>query len=233
MLPFPPLRETVWTGGTQVLDINLLKGRAAEAFVENVFEQAGYRVSRVGRESHVQHMLKTGRSEFIPDFLAWKPAGRSADGSSLHRLLCIEVKYRSNIGAFLALHGPELLARVGHGWPDLQIVIVTDHPDPHRSCFQLVEVPAAPGAAFGTVDLHGAPGLQIAKATCDEYEDLVRRTFAVLGAPSREEAAPRKPAAKIVRGGGVPLPAPFSGLAAAPDRAPAGGAPCLSRSVVV
>ena len=41
--------------------MNNLKGRVAEALVENILHRAGYKIARVGRESQVQHMLKTGK----------------------------------------------------------------------------------------------------------------------------------------------------------------------------
>lgn len=51
---------------------NHLKGRIAEAFVEAIFQRAGYSVSRVGRESQVQRLVKIGTDEFLPDFLIRK-----------------------------------------------------------------------------------------------------------------------------------------------------------------
>jgi len=77
---------------TTALDINALKGRIGEAFVESILRQSGFKVSRLGRESQVQQLLKNGGSEFLPDFLIWKPADQSRDGLPLHRLLSVEVK---------------------------------------------------------------------------------------------------------------------------------------------
>src|SRR5437870_12428796 len=74
------------------VDISSLKGRIGEAFVESILRQSGFKVSRLGRESQVQQLLKTGGSEFLPDFLIWKPADQSRDGVPLHRLLRVEVK---------------------------------------------------------------------------------------------------------------------------------------------
>ena len=54
------------------MDSAALKGRIAEAFVENILRRAGYRVSRVGRETQTQRLLKINDDEFLPDFLAWK-----------------------------------------------------------------------------------------------------------------------------------------------------------------
>src|SRR5215472_19219479 len=46
--------------GTRSRDRLNLKGRVGEALVENIFRRAGYKVARLGRESQVQQMLRTG-----------------------------------------------------------------------------------------------------------------------------------------------------------------------------
>jgi len=46
--------------------LNTLKGRIGEAFVETVLRQAFYKVSRLGRESQLQHMFKNRKSERAP-----------------------------------------------------------------------------------------------------------------------------------------------------------------------
>src|SRR5215472_11839561 len=69
-----------------------LKGRVGEALVENILRRAGYKVARVGRESQVQHMLRTGISEFLPDFLVWKPVDPEKETvSSLNRVFSVAV----------------------------------------------------------------------------------------------------------------------------------------------
>jgi dihydrodipicolinate reductase len=57
------------------VDVNGLKGRIGEALVEGILREARFKVSRLGRESQVQQLLKTGSSEFLPDFLIWTPVG--------------------------------------------------------------------------------------------------------------------------------------------------------------
>jgi hypothetical protein len=76
------------------VDLNALKARVAEALVESILRQAGYTVSRLGRECQVQRLVKLGGHEFAPDFLVWKPAVSSA-ARDLHQLLTVEVKYES------------------------------------------------------------------------------------------------------------------------------------------
>src|SRR5262245_40970240 len=95
------------------LDVSGLKGRIGEALVEGILREARFKVCRLGRESQVQQMLKIGSAEFLPDFLVWKPVDKSSDGSPLHRLLSIEVKYRGNIEEFLRRDGDELISHIG------------------------------------------------------------------------------------------------------------------------
>jgi len=183
------------------VDTRLLKGRAAEAFVENVFRHAGYKVCRVGRESHVQQILKNGKSDFLPDFLVWRPADHPAEGPPLHRLLCIEVKYRADVDEFLRLYfDASALAQASEDWPEVYLVLVTDHPQPGRSCFQLLDPrQSTRGLPPTTVDLHLVDHLGIWKKTVEEYEELVRRVFSLLGAPveRRDETTARKPPVKL------------------------------------
>ena len=181
------------------MEVSALKGRMGEAFVENLLWQARYKVSRLGRESQFQQMVKTGKSEFLPDFLVWKPAEQSPDRPPLHRLLCIEVKYRSNVSEFLRRFGADLLGQIGEHWPELYVVFVTDHPDPGRSCFQVLDLPRLdPDAPLATIDLHESTALRIDKTTVDEYEGLVRQIFSVLGGPAHARQDQRKPGAKVL-----------------------------------
>jgi hypothetical protein len=170
-------------------EIEGLKGRIAEAFVESIFRRAGYRVSRAGRESPLQRPLRVGSDEFLPDFLLHQPAGATPTGRPHHRLLPVEVKYRASVEEFLRGHGDDLLARLGERWPELCVVLVTDHPAAGRSCFQVLDVAVArPGAPLTTVDLHLVHDFDIYLTTAREYEALVRQIFPLLrlgGAPPR------------------------------------------------
>ena len=162
-------------------EIESLKGRIAEAFVETIFRRAGYRVSRAGRESQFQRMVRIGSDSFLPDFLLHKPAGATPAGRPLHRLIPIEVKYRASVEAFLLSHGDELLVQVGAQWPELCIVFVTDHPATGRSCFQVLDLAAVrPGEPLVSVDLHYVSDLDIYLTTVQEYEGLVRQIFPLL-----------------------------------------------------
>lgn len=199
LLPSPRVLNAtdipIWAN---LLDTTLLKGRAGEAFVENVFRQSGYRVSRVGRESHVQHLLKTGKAEFLPDFLVWKPVAQEPGGPPLHRLFCVEVKYRSDVEAFLRRFEGSPMSEASAQWPELKVVIVTDRPKDGRACFQLLDLARqTPGTPLHTIDLHEAEDLAVSQTAVKEHEELVRSVFTLLAERSRPPRRPtRKPPVK-------------------------------------
>jgi hypothetical protein len=179
------------------MDTSGLKGRIAEAFVENILRRAGYRVSRLGRETQTQRLIKINDDEFLPDFLAWKAVPGPGMERRLHRLMMIEVKYRASVADYLRREGHAVFGPVSEQWPELYFVFVTDHPTDGRSCFQVVDLATyAPARPIQTVDLHDVPDLDIFASTVAEYESLVRSLFSLLnGAPALEPV--RKPEAKM------------------------------------
>ena len=182
---------------TMSTESSVLKGRIAEAFVENILRRAGYRVSRLGRETQVQRLLKINDDEFLPDFLAWKAVPSPGVDRRLHRLLMIEVKYRSSLAEYLRRDGHTVFAQVSEQWPELYFIFVTDHPVEGRSCFQVVDLATyAPGRPIITVDLHDVRDLDIFPSTVAEYESLVRSLFSLLNGPSGLPGL-RKPQVKI------------------------------------
>lgn len=198
------------------MDISGLKGRIGEALAESILRQSGYKVSRLGRESQVQQLLKTGASEFLPDFLIWKPVDQSRDGVPLHRLLSVEVKYRSNVEEYLRRYGDELISRVGEQWRELYVVFVTDHPDLGRSCFQVLDLQeSVPDAPLGTVDLHEARVFGISKSVIEEHERLVRQLFSPLNSDRWGTGELRRPLTRISPDDGTPVqPGPSQALPA-------------------
>jgi hypothetical protein len=172
------------------MDFNTLKGRIGEAFVERILYDAGYTVCRSGRESQAQRLFMTGEGEFLPDFFVWRSAEPASDGTPLHRLLSVEVKFRSNLQAFLRPSEVEpLLASAVH-WPELYFVLVTDNPAPGRSCFQLLDLREAdPDIPLAPVDLHQVHFLGVTKTLTDQFEQLLRQVFA----PLQENKRLRKP----------------------------------------
>lgn len=178
------------------MDVDLLKGRIGEAFVERILCLAGYKVCRTGRESQLQQMLKEGRSEFLPDFLVWRQVDRASDGAPLNRVLNIEVKYRHDVPDYLRRFGAEFLD-AARQWPELYVIVVTDNPEPGRSCFQTLNPRAcAPDTPLTTIDLHEVGELDIYRSTVADYEGLVKEIFSLLGAQLRGRDPARKPLAK-------------------------------------
>jgi hypothetical protein len=177
------------------MDVNTLKGRIAEAFVEGILRRAGYQVALVGRESRIQHLLKIGRDQFLPDFLVWKPVDDSSSSWPPCRLAGIEVKYRHDIGAYLRRDFASESVKIAAQWPELYFVLVTDQPEPGRSCFQAIRPQAATqDPSTPTVDLHHVVELDIHKRNVEEHERLATRILPLLGSNARE--LPRKPVAK-------------------------------------
>lgn len=179
--------------------INLLKGRMAEALVEGIFKRARYTVARVGRETQVPALMRTGRTEFMPDFVVWRALDAPSLGHHSYRLVAIEVKYRADLADYLRRDSPSRSAAVAQQWPELYELIVTDRPEPGRSCFQAIHVSAGQeGAPPVTLDLHLVPGLDIYRQTLEEYEGLVRQIFPILGSARGDDGErSRKPLARM------------------------------------
>ena len=176
--------------------IAMLKGRMAEALVEAVFKRAGYTVARVGRETQMPALVRTGRTEFMPDFVVWRALDEPSLGHHSYRLVAIEVKYRADLEGYLRRDSPSRTAEVAQQWPELYEIIVTDRPASGRSCFQVLHVSQlAQGTAPDPQDLHGVPGLDIYRKTVEEYEGLVREIFPILGSRDGQGEGSRKPGA--------------------------------------
>jgi hypothetical protein len=160
--------------------LNGLKGRIAESLVESIFRRAGYTVALVGREGRLRLQLRLAPAEFLPDMLVWRPVPSVDPESACPRLIPIEVKYRTDVEASLSWYQTSL-ARGAEQWRDLHFVFVTDHPEPGRSCFQIVDLDrCAPGKPWVTMDLHEAPDLDIYRRSVEEYESLVKLLFLIL-----------------------------------------------------
>lgn len=161
-------------------DINLLKGRMAEALVEGIFKRAQYMVARVARETQVSALMRTGQS--VPDFVVWKALDEPSLGHRSYLLLAIEVTYCANLDDYLHGETPARSPEVALQWPELYEILVTDRPEVGRSCFQAVHVSILPPAAPpSSLDLHLVPGLDIYPRTVEEYEGLVREVFPIIG----------------------------------------------------
>jgi hypothetical protein len=162
--------------------ISLLKGRMAEALVEAVFKRARYTVARVGRETQMPALVRSGRTEFIPDFMVWRALDGASLGHHSYRLVAVEVKYRADLQDYLCRDSASRSAEVAQQWPELYEILVTDRPECGRSCFQAIHVSALHASTVPiTLDLHKVPGLDIYARTVEEYEGLVREIFPILG----------------------------------------------------
>src|SRR3990170_801362 len=76
-----------------------------------------------------------------------------------------------------------LMAR--RNWPNLYFVLVTDRPEPGRSCFQAFPLAAwHPGEPFRTVDLVALKELRIFQHNGEDHEELIRRIFGLLSGAS-------------------------------------------------
>ncbi len=168
------------------VNIDHLKERVAEALVESIFRRAEYQVARLGRESQFQRLVQVGSAEFSPDPQVWKPADKA--DPSLHRLLTVEVKYRSNLRAFLRSEADEFVSPARDRWPELYFVLVTDRPDDGRSCLLVVAVRDCPVSVKPeTSDLHRLPEPDIFPSNIRQHAGLVREMFRLLGAYWRGE----------------------------------------------
>jgi hypothetical protein len=157
--------------------VDHLKGRIAEALVEGMFMRAGFAVSRTGRESQVPRLFKEGKDEFLPDFFMLREAvERPGSDRPLHQLFPIEVKYRYDVATFMRLHAAEFF-ETARRWTGLYLVLVTDNPEPGRSCFQVLDH-SDQGAT--THDLEKDKVLNIYRSTVLEYEQLGRNLFPLL-----------------------------------------------------
>jgi hypothetical protein len=178
--------------------VNNLKGRVAEALVENILHRAGYKIARVGRESQVQHMLKTGISEFLPDFLVWRPIDAAITDGPLHQVLSVEVKYRHKVSAYLARFGGAFPLRRGGA-----VAGSPRRPRHRRSRAGEVMLPGPQSPrvraelALVTRDLYEVPELGIYRSTVEEYEQLAKQIFSLLAAQLPDRWRERKPLRKV------------------------------------
>jgi hypothetical protein len=155
------------------MDLYDTKSRIAEAFVESIFRRARYRVIPV----RSAQALRMGREDFSPNF------GIATDDSSEPEFL-VEVKYRPSVDQFIALENQRressiyTLAR--RQWPNLVFVLVTDHPAPDRSCFQVVAFGNGSGRPQTTLDLVDLTELKIFPHNVEDHERLLLRLFGLL-----------------------------------------------------
>jgi len=166
------------------MDLYDAKDRIAVALTESIFRRARYRLRPFQNEPN---SLRFIRDDWSPSFHAW------IDGEDGHeRDFLIEVTYRPFVEQFIALENQRrdasvfLLAR--HHWPTLRSILVTDHPDPGRSCFQAVVLGLPRGEGIHTVDLADAKEFAIFPHNVTDHEELLTSIFAMLSADKYRHA---------------------------------------------
>ena len=161
------------------MDLLEAKSRIAEALVESIFRRARYEIVPFRASASP---LRFGREDFSPDFRVTQANPEGADRDFL-----IEVKYRPSVEQFISVENQRgarsifLLAR--RQWPALYFVMVTERPEPGRSCFQAVAFETLrSGEPFRTVDLTEVKEFGLFPHNIEDHEELVRRIFALLTA---------------------------------------------------
>jgi hypothetical protein len=158
------------------VDLHETKERVAVALVEAIFRRAGYGLRRFSCEV----ISRLAPDEFTPSFQASGPNGQGSKGE-----FPVGVFYRPFLEGYIALENQRrqssIFTLARRQWPGLRLVLVTDHPEPGRSCFQAL-VGDEPGSTIKTVDLAGLPELAILPHDAADYEDLLVRIFGALSA---------------------------------------------------
>jgi hypothetical protein len=161
------------------MDLLEAKSRIAEALVGAIFRRARYEIAPFRATASP---LRFGREDFSPDFRVTQPNPEGADRDFL-----IEVKYRPSVEQFISVENQRgdrsifLLAR--RQWPALYFIMVTERPEPGRSCFQAVTFETLrSGEPFRTVDLLEVKEFGLFPHNIEDHEELVRRIFALLTA---------------------------------------------------
>jgi hypothetical protein len=159
------------------MDLLEVKSRIAEALVESIFRRARYDVAPYRASASP---LRFGREDFSPDFRIKQPNAEAGEREHL-----VEVKYRPSVEQFISVENQRgersifLLAR--RQWPALYFILVTERPEPGRSCFQAVVFETLrTGEPFRTVDLTEVKEFGLFPHNIEDHEELVRRIFELL-----------------------------------------------------
>lgn len=167
------------------MDLYDTKDRVSVALVEAIFRRARYQVRPVRPDAGT---LRFVRDDFAPSFEAVLPG---EDGPE--RQFLVDVTYRPFVEPFIALENQRrdssiyVLAR--RHWPNLRSVIVTDHPERGRSCFQsVILAPTGSEVRLRTTDLAAVEELRIFPHNVTDHEELLLRIFALLADKVRAHA---------------------------------------------
>jgi hypothetical protein len=161
------------------VDLYETKDRIAVALVESIFRRARYEVRPFRAEPATPRFL---REDFLPS-LSVSTAG--PDGRQTEFLL--DVNYRPFVEQLIALENQRREASIfvlsRRHWPRLRSILVTDHPESGRSCFQAVMLEGPhEGPPVTTCDLAGVDEFGIFPHNVRDHEHLLLRIFAMLAA---------------------------------------------------
>ncbi len=171
-------------------DIDHLKGRIGEAFVEALLRRGNYFVTRVGREAHLPSLIKVGPTTYMPDFLAWREErmpGRQGE-KQVYNIVAVEVKYRRQSERFLRDEASQVLDAAQDRWPNFCVVLVTDNPEGDRSCFRVLR--RGQSSSFESVDIADA-GFDVFPHTATMFSSLLKQVFHSLNEASGNLETPR------------------------------------------
>lgn len=156
------------------MDLHDTKARVAAALVESIFRRARFAV----RPFRDDARLRFSREDLVPSFWVAVPGDERADE------FLIDVRYRPFVRPFIALEeqrrGSSIFLQARTRWPAIRFVIVTDHPEPGRSCFQAVTVRT--GEPLSTVDLFAVHEFNIFPHNVRDHEELLLRILTMLSA---------------------------------------------------
>lgn len=156
------------------VDVTEAKDRIAMALVESMFRRARYQVKAL--------LPERARFRFVRDDIVPRLGINVPDADGVEREVPLGVTYKPFVEAFIALEsqrrGSSLFAIARRRCPMLQLIVVTDHPAPGRSCFQAMAT--AGGDALHTVDLITLTQLRLFPHNIADHETLLRRIFALL-----------------------------------------------------
>ena len=150
--------------------IDMLKGRIAEAIVEEMLKEAGFRVYRFGYESLIQNLTqisvelratRVGRKiSSMPDFVVFKEGYANF----------IEVKFRSG----KPNHKSEDYNDLAEFWPESKILFVLKD----ETCFKIANVCdfVERGWLF---PLEGDTHIKVAEDLVKKYVDQIMRSYGV------------------------------------------------------
>src|SRR5262245_928841 len=143
------------------------------ALVESIFRRARYQVNVLVPERT--------RFRFVRDDIVPRLSINVSDGNGGEREVPMGVAYKPFVEAFIALENQRrdssLFAIARRRCPMLQLILITDHPAPGRSCFQAL---ATDPEGLRTVDLASLIQLKLFAHNIADHEMLLRRIFSLL-----------------------------------------------------